>query len=621
MPAEYSADTEAILDRLKKEGSYIRNANKGNSLKNVNINLTKMQGVLNAINTNVLAQTSAFAASAANQAKVQQEAAEKSRRKEELAEVSDPRQAKLDDLKMKAALLRAQSDLKDAKGPGLIAKVKDKASMGFIAKMAAIGGTSFIAGSIIKGALDKIYDPEGDQGGVIGIVTKKLETLPNEISVKVEEGVGRALNDFKNDPKITGIIDGFTDFLKVTGALFGGGYFAAKVFKIGADTFKDLVMDKRNRAEKAAPKNTQYPKDLDEPAYKRKGQTPKSPVSMNPIDSPVTRANAAANAKPAKPDGVIKSTAKIVGKRAVQGVPFVGPALVTADLVQNALSDGSVQKLTDDAIMKFVQSGEFEKNQTTLTDVAIETGVSAGVGAALGAVAGPGALVTGTAGGVGGLISGFGRMGIEGYQDWGKIGRDSIPNAVEKAIKRQNKLYASEGLSPEGMEKRLSDAAANIEQAKGILGIQIQDIDDELSLLETELANLNAIKGGSARDRRTRANKKKGLRSKIKSLNASRSPLDTQLQNTNMIQQISNEEMRKFLESYGRKTELGKNSSSADVLDMISGSGGLEVAVTNVTNVNNYNSTTKGGDTNLMSTNVFADGGGGSREQTAMSPA
>ena len=65
MPAEYSADTEAILDRLKKEGSYIRNANKGNSLKNVNINLTKMQGVLNAINTNVLAQTSAFAASAA----------------------------------------------------------------------------------------------------------------------------------------------------------------------------------------------------------------------------------------------------------------------------------------------------------------------------------------------------------------------------------------------------------------------------------------------------------------------------------------------------------------------------------------------------------------------------
>ena len=156
MPAEYSADTEAILDRLKKEGSNIRNANKGNSLKNVNINLTKMQGVLNAINTNVLAQTSAFAASAANQAKVQQEAAEKSRRKEELAEVIDPRQAKLDDLKMKASLLRAKSDLKNAKGPGLIATVKDKASMGFIAKMAAIGGTSFNGSANIAVALVKL---------------------------------------------------------------------------------------------------------------------------------------------------------------------------------------------------------------------------------------------------------------------------------------------------------------------------------------------------------------------------------------------------------------------------------------------------------------------------------
>lgn len=619
MPAEYSADTEAILDRLKKEGSYIRNSNKGNSLKNVNINLTKMQGVLNAINANVLAQTSAFAGAAATQAKVQQEAAEKARRKEELAEVSDPRQAKLDDLKMKAALLRAKSDLKDAKGPGLIATVKDKASMGFIAKMAAIGGTSFIAGSIIKGALDKIYDPTKTQGGVIGIAMTKLEALPNEISTKVEEGIGRALDDFLKDPKITGILDGFTDFLKVTGALFGGGFIATSMFRTAAKVFKDLTIDKRNREAKAfKPQNAKYnTKVLDEPAYQRKGKVP-NPVSMNPIDSSVTRANAAANAKP---DGAIKSTAKIIGKKVVTGAPFIGPALVTADLVQNALSDGSIQKLSDDAIMKFVQSGEFEKNQTTLTDVAIETGVSAGVGAAIGAVTGPGALVTGTAGAAGGLISGFGRMGIEGYQDWGKIGRDSIPNAVEKAIKRQNELYASEGLSPEGMEKRLADAARNIEQAKGILGIQIQEIDDELSLLETEMTNLNAIEGGSARDKRSRRLKKKGLADKIKSLKASRSPLDTQLQNTNMIQQISNEEMQRFLESYGKKNELGKNTATGELLDMISGSGSMELAM-NTTNItNNYNHTAKAGDTHLTNTTVYGDSGGRGGEQLGMLPA
>ena len=51
---------------------------------------------------------------------------------------------------------------------------------------------------------------------------------------------------------------------------------------------------------------------------------------------------------------------------------------------------------------------------------------------------------------------------------------------------------------------------------------------------------------------------------------------------------------------------------------MISGSGGLEVAVTNVTNIVNNNSTTKGGDTNVTSTNVFADNSGGRGEQTGM---
>jgi len=622
MPAEYSADTEAILDRLKKEGSYIRNSNKGNSLKNVNINLTKMQGVLNAINTNVLAQTSAFAASAANQAKVQQEAAEKSRRKEELAEVIDPRQKEIDNLKMKASLLRAKSDLKNAKGPGIIATVKDKASMGFIAKMAAIGGTSFIAGSIIKGALDKIYDPADTQGGVIGIAIKKLEALPDEISTKVEEGIGRALDDFLKDPKIEGILDGITDFLKVTGALFGGGLVASSIIKTLVKDRRVKAIDKLDRAERnqrnqPRPQGTQYnTKELDKPAYKRQGQTPKSPVSMNPIDSSVTRANAAANAKP---DGVIKSTAKIIGKKVVTGAPFIGPALVTADLVQNALSDGSIQKLSDDAIMKFVQSGEFEKNQTTLTDVAIETGVSAGVGAAIGAVTGPGALVTGTAGAAGGLISGFGRMGIEGYQDWGKIGRDSIPNAVEDAIKRQNALYKSEGLSPEGMEKRLVDAAGNIEQAKGILGIQIQEIDDELSLLETELVNLKAIKGGSGQDQRSRKNKKQGLANKIKTLKANRIPLDTQLQNTLMIQQISNEKMRKFLESYGKKPKIAGVSGAREGMLDTAGGGSSSFAVSNTTNYY-YNTTTRAGDS-FFNHNEVITGGGSTRENTAMEPA
>jgi len=632
MPAEYSADTEAILDRLKKEGSYIRNANKGNSLKNVNINLTKMQGVLNAINTNVLAQTSAFAASAANQAKVQQEAAEKSRRKEELAEVIDPRQAKLDDLKMKASLLRAKSDLKNAKGPGLIATVKDKASMGFIAKMAAIGGTSFIAGSILKGALDSIYDPSGDQGGVIGIATKKLEALPGEIETSVKAGIGTALNDFKNDPSIKNILGGLESLLSPVGiiATIASITGIGAIVRLGSKGITEFFNDKRlrdfdkmDRAERAGktPKNTKYPKELDEPAFKRKGKVP-NPVSMNPIDSSITRANAANN-KPPTIRKIAGEASLKLGKTigtAAQKVPYIGPVLLAADLAQNALQGANIQKLSDEAIINFIKSGEFKKNQTTLADVALETGISAGVGAGLGSIVpGAGTLTGGIAGGAGGLISGFGRMGIEKYKDWGNIGKDSIPNAVEDAIKRQNALYKSEGLSPEGMTKKLASAAENIEGARGILAAQLEEIDNDISVIQTELDAARAQKATGGRNQRTKSNKIKSLTNKINDLNNSKAPISTQLENTLMIQKLSNEEMQRFLESYGKKPKIaGVSGARGGMLDT-AGGGSSSFAMSNTTNYY-YNNTTRAGDSFFNHNEVFT-GGGSTRENTAMEPA
>jgi hypothetical protein len=637
MPAEYSADTEAILDRLKKEGSYIRNANKGNSLKNVNINLTKMQGVLNAINTNVLAQTSAFAGAAANQAKIQQEAAEKARRKEELAEVTDPRQAKLDDLKMKAALLRAKSDLKDAKGPGLIAKVKDKASMGFIAKMAAIGGTSFIAGSIIKGALDKIYDPKGDQGGVMGIATKKLEALPNQIETSISKGIQSAVSGIMLDPKIANILSGLETILGIgatavitaIGAPLGikaaAGLVAKKMQLASNEKIAKMAID----AKKAdVPKNTKYTGFDDPPGSKNRN----AKVSMNPIDNEFTRANAKANQNTvqkalSKVTDPLKKAASVVGPKVLKGGianPVIGPALIMSDLVQTALQDSSVEKLTDEALLSFIKSGEFKKAQeTTLKNIAIDTAISAGTSAAIGSVIPGVGTVTGAVGGSAyGLVSGFSRMGIEGYQDMGMIGRDSIPNAVERAIKKQNSLYGNQDLSPEAMKNKLTNAAVEITQARGILEEQVIEIDENIGDLTSQIDSLSTpTEGETRRQSSQRVRKRRGLYKQLKELRTERGTVEGQLQNTIGIQQLSNEEMRKFLESYGRKKEIGKNSSSADVLDMISGSGGLEVAVANVTNINNYNSTTKGGDTNLTNNNVYAEGGGGSREQTAMSPA
>ncbi len=631
---EYSADTEAILDRLKKEGSYIRNANKGNSLKNVNINLTKMQGVLNAINTNVLAQTSAFAASAANQAKVQQEAAEKSRRKEELAEVIDPRQKEIDDLKMKASLLRAKSDLKNAKGPGLIATVKDKASMGFIAKMAAIGGTSFIAGSILKGALDSIYDPDGTGGGIIGVATKKLEALPDEISVKVEAGVSRAMNDFKNDPAVSSILNTLssltspTGIIALIGTLIGGGMITRFGMKGIAEWFNDGRLrdfDKLDRAERAGkiPKSTNYGPEFDKPAYQRQGATPKpSTVSMNPIDSSVTRANAAANAPKPVTLGKLAGEASLkVGKAigtASQKVPYIGPVVLAADLAQNALQGANIQKLSDEAIINFIKSGEFKKNQTTLADVALETGISAGAGAAIGSIVpGAGTMAGSIAGGAGGLISGFGRMGIEKYKDWGDIGKDSIPNAVEAAIKRQNELYNSEGLSPEGMKRKLANAAENIEGARGILAEQLEEIDNDISVIQTELDAVRAKKVTGGRNQRTKSNKIKSLTNKINDLNNSKAPISTQLENTLMIQKLSNEEMQRFLESYGKKPKISSldKSGLSEMLAM-AGGGGFYSSINNTNNY--YTTTTSSGGNSYFNHNEVIAGVGESRENTAM---
>lgn len=88
-----------------------------------------------------------------------------------------------------------------------------------------------------------------------------------------------------------------------------------------------------------------------------------------------------------------------------------------------------------------------------------------------------------------------------------------------------------------------------------------------------------------------------------------------------MIQQISNEEMQRFLESYGKKNELGKNTATGELLDMISGSGSMELAM-NTTNItNNYNHTAKAGDTHLTNTTVYGDSGGRGGEQLGMLPA
>ena len=84
--ATMSAETQAIIDRLKAEGDLIRNTGT-NSLKSVRTEFAKFDGVFNSINANIAEQTSLMKA----QLGIAEEAAEKVKTQEQLDELNNQR--------------------------------------------------------------------------------------------------------------------------------------------------------------------------------------------------------------------------------------------------------------------------------------------------------------------------------------------------------------------------------------------------------------------------------------------------------------------------------------------------------------------------------------------------
>lgn len=80
--AEMSAETKAIIDRLKAEGDLIRNTGT-NSIRSVGIQLAKFDGLFNSINANIAEQTSIMKA----QLGLAEDAAESARTREQFEEV------------------------------------------------------------------------------------------------------------------------------------------------------------------------------------------------------------------------------------------------------------------------------------------------------------------------------------------------------------------------------------------------------------------------------------------------------------------------------------------------------------------------------------------------------
>ena len=634
--AEMSLETEAILTRLKKEGDLIRNSGK-NSIKQVNINLDKLHTTFKAINAAMLNNTAVIKQASDLENKIRQEEAERARRQGEIDELTQKDRAKAAELRAKADALRAKQELKDARGPGIFSKFKESDTKKILKTAAIIGGIGFIAGNIALGALDKKFEGEG---GFLKAMEKRLETLKGEtlkdigetLNINVKKGVSSGLqqgftdiiNDpayiqFKNDFKNI-FVDGLTDVAKfVLPSLFGIGFFKYKGPEQLGKLFES-IFGKKGKTPATTGKD------------KPKGAT-RTPTTSGPARQPEMFDSQGRPTKEAQRPFLERTTqaAKREAAKVTKEVLKKSPYIATGVTAYDILSGSGIpdpQKLTDDALTSFFQSGEFEKQRTTLTDIAVESAttaaVSAGVSAAVTAWSGPGAGAAAVAGGIGGgtfgFLSGTARRLYEGYQDLGILGMDDIPNQVEDAIQREIQLINSEGISPEGLRAKLSDTAQKIANTRRVLEENLQALVDEATPIEEQITALEAEEGGTQRDRNIRKQKIKSLRKQLETIREKGAKFEGQLLNTIELQEMSNQRRNQFLESIGQQPiAMLDNTGAAERLASLASAGGGAFVNTQVINYNTTNNFASNSTNNWNSGQVVVDNmTGGSGEQVAL---
>lgn len=142
--AELSADTEAIIARMRAEGDLVRNSGT-NSIKSVNVNLDRFRGVFNTISSNIAEQNRAM--------KVAAGIAEENREYQQ-------QQRDFEDLKREDEVVEKKKDRADGekRDAALIDAITSQFKMGNLAKMAgliAAGGSAYF---LAKGFFDEKYD-------------------------------------------------------------------------------------------------------------------------------------------------------------------------------------------------------------------------------------------------------------------------------------------------------------------------------------------------------------------------------------------------------------------------------------------------------------------------------
>jgi uncharacterized membrane protein len=142
--AEYSADTQAIIDRLKAEGDLARNSGT-NSVRSVKIQLDRFEGIFKSISTNIASQNDILRV----QAGLAETAAEKAATKEQFDEVAPPEKDPIDDRQPKSKLITDEENSK------INAMSKSIESALTLKNIALAGAGAFVGYNLLKGFIDE----------------------------------------------------------------------------------------------------------------------------------------------------------------------------------------------------------------------------------------------------------------------------------------------------------------------------------------------------------------------------------------------------------------------------------------------------------------------------------
>jgi hypothetical protein len=480
--AEYSEETAAILDRIKKEGSYIRNA-KSNSLKQVNINLTKFHDSFKSLSGFLQDNARAQSAAAAEAAKVNQEAAEKSRRKEELSEVTDPNQKKLDDLKMKAALLRAKSDLKNAKGPGLLTKMNDN-KMSTAKIVAAVVGAGFLLKPIITGILDDARPNWRQELGDGVSAIKKLndfdidttiENATSQMAEKMDAAFKETISNIKFEDMLGPLAKGLLSLVTIaTAASFAKSIIQSGAI-IGASGGVGKYMSKLNLFGTAKADVSSM------------GQAVKNKVSMNPVRPLPMQPDF--DSFPKKPTVAQKllDKAKITSSSSKLNIggKLLGPA-AAALTVYDAVRDRDIEA---NAAAENVAE-LLENDRSGFGSIAAAAGAGAITGGLLGSAGGPAAAVTA---GIGAVANGSfqGLSVLYQYVNDAVNDLDQLPNDIEDLVRKEQKILENKKLTPQERKDRLNKNAVDMAAAREVAFNTVNDMETEIAQLSADLDSGN----------------------------------------------------------------------------------------------------------------------------------